>query len=461
MRSLARKPLIVFAFLLLCVSAEAAVFTAGPGGTYPTIQEAVIAAVAAGGDNHIKIRAGTFDEELFIIGMTSGSLTFLGGWSIFFNSRNPDPSSTVIHSTGGYPAASLEHSGGAVRFDGMTFTSDHPSGNGGAIYALLTGTAQLFLNHCVITGSSAGGVGGGGYIKLSESSGFELWDCEISNNLSLTPTNVDGGGLYLYMNSLSATGKITWSTIENNALQTAGSSNTRGAGIFLEMWGGQFEISDCLFSNNTLGTANGDREGSEMYLSLYGFSDTPIVQMRRNRFHSSSNIGASDMVHVFTNGDVETTITDSWFSGGAGTGIFAEYYNAGTLIINNITGTDFNGTAILVVTDGNEDLVSLTNSIVWNSDLDWALPAGAAISGNVVGVNPLFVDPAGRNFRLQQGSPAIDTSSGSPIGGFSDKDLHGLSRLIGSAVDAGGSEWGGLFADSFEVGTTRVWAAEQ
>ncbi len=227
------------------------------------------------------------------------------------------------------------------------------------------------------------------------------------------------------------------------------------------MYGGQFEMSDCLFSNNTLGTANGDREGSEMFLNVNGSPDTTIVQMRRNRFHSSSSIGASDMVHVFTNGDVETTITDSWFSGGAGTGIFGEYYNAGTLIINNITVADFSGTGIWVDTTGDEDLVSLTNSIVWTSGSDWVLPAGSAISGNVVGVNPLFVGPAGRNFRLQEGSPAIDTSSGSPIGGFSITDLHGLNRLIGSAVDAGGSEWGGLFADSFEVGTTRVWAAEQ
>lgn len=368
----------------------------------------------------------------------------------------------MIHSTSGNPAATIDYSGGTVRFDGMTFTSDHPSDNGGAIDAQLSRTAQLHFDHCAITGSSAGGSGGGAYIHLGESSGFEIWDCEISNNLSLSPTGVAGGGLYLLMNGGSTTGKITWSTIENNDLQTSGSSNATGGAIRLEMYGGQLEMSDCLFSNNTLGTANGDREGSESFFNLNGDSIDPgIVDMRRNRFHSSSTIGGSDMVHVFTNGDVETTITDSWFSGGAGTGIFAEYYNAGTLIINNITATDFNGTAIWVDTDGNEELVSLTNSIVWNSSLDWVLPVGTAISGNVVGVNPLFVDPAAKNFRLQVGSPAIDTSSGTPIGGFSETDLHGLSRLIGSAVDAGGSEWGGLFGDGFEVGTDRIWTAGQ
>lgn len=75
--------MVVLAVLLHCVSVEAAVFTAGMNGTYPTVQGAISAALAAGGDNHIKVRAGTFDEDLFIFGMTSGSLIFLGGWSVF------------------------------------------------------------------------------------------------------------------------------------------------------------------------------------------------------------------------------------------------------------------------------------------------------------------------------------------------------------------------------------------
>lgn len=464
MRSLARVTLVVVAVLVYCSGAEAAVFTAGIGGTYPTIQEAVSAALAAGGDNHIKVRAGTFDEELLVTtAMTSGSLTLWGGYNAFFTSRNPDPSSTVIHSTSGFPAAHIEHSGGAVRFDGFTFTGDHPTGNGGAVYAYLTDTAQLFFDHCVITGSSSGGAGGGGNLHLTSSSGVELWDCEISNNLALNPSSVAGGGLNLYMNNPGTTGKITWSTIANNAIQTTGSSRAVGAGIKVTMYGGHFELADCVVADNSIGSAGGDRDGSAMYLEMYGNPVTATAELRRNRFHSSSSSGGSDVVHVFANTDVEVKFTDSWLSGGVESGFIAEYYNDSvSLILNNITVTDFAGTSIEVVTSGAEDLVSLTNSILWNNGTDMPiLPAGAATAGNIVAVNPLFVDPAGRDFRLQEGSPAIDSSSGSPAGGFSATDLHGLARLIGSSVDAGGSEWGGLFADGFEVGTTRIWSAEE
>ena len=50
MRSLIRVIVVVFVFLFPCFRGEAAVFTAGTGGTYPTIQGAINAALAAGGE---------------------------------------------------------------------------------------------------------------------------------------------------------------------------------------------------------------------------------------------------------------------------------------------------------------------------------------------------------------------------------------------------------------------------
>jgi Right handed beta helix region len=452
----------VLMVLLICLGADAAVYTVGINGTYATIQEAINAAVAAGGDNHIKLRASTFDEDPFIpSGMTSGSLSFTGGWSIFFNSRNPDPASTVINDSSSiYPTFTIEHAGGIVRFDGITFIGNNSLGGhtGGALKVSISQTAQLYFDHCVVTESSSAGPGAGGSISLEDTSHFEMSDCVISDNLSLNAAGSSAGGLRIYMLH-SSTAKISWSTIENNAIVGAGTSSARGAGIVLEMGGAtEFEAVDCVFSNNTLGSASGDKEGSEIFLNLSEYAGSPTVVLRRNRFESASSIDSLDMVHVYINGDLTTEISDSWISGGAGAGISAEMWNSGRLIINNTTVTEVLGTSVHIEADGTQDLMSVTNDIFWNNGTDTpSLHATTITSGNLIGVDPLFVSPGEKNYRLQAGSPAIDISTGTPAGGFSAVDLHSLDRMVGSAVDAGGSEWGGIFGDGFEMGSARMW----
>jgi len=57
---------------------------------------------------------------------------------------------------------------------------------------------------------------------------------------------------------------------------------------------------------------------------------------------------------------------------------------------------------------------------------------------NIAGVNPLFVNPVGGNYRLQNSSPAIN--AGTISGNQASVDLAGNPRVIGSTVDIGGYE---------------------
>ncbi len=443
--------------LLFCLGAEAAVFTVGVNGAYATIQEAIDAAVAAGGDNHIKIRESVFHESILIPDtMATGSLSFTGGWSVFFNSRNPDPAATVIQPWGDGTAATIQHVRGVVRFDGITFTGNNPTDDGGGLFAELIGPAQLFLDHCVITDSFTGGRGGGGLIALHDTSTFEMLDCVVSNNLALNATGPTGGGLHIYLTD-SSTGKISWSTIEGNSLQTGGTSSIMGAGIYLLMnVDAQFEIVDSIFSNNVLGPTGGVRYGSEVCLG--SFFGSPNVVLRRNRFESDYSDSNTPLVYLGSNSEATTAISDSWFFGGSWGALFTEIAESSHLYFNNNTVTEISARSMFLGGYGTQFLISVTNNVIWNNGTDMPfLEPGTITSGNLIGVDPLFVNPGERNYRLQAGSPAIDISTVWPAGGLSTIDLHGLPRIMGPAVDAGASEWGGIFGDGFEMGTTRMW----
>jgi len=442
---------------LVSVGSEAAVFTVGIGGTYSTVQDAIDAALAAGGDNHIKMRASTFHELITIPDtMTSGSLSFTGGWSVFFTSRNPDPTSTVIHDWSDGTAATIQHVGGTVRFDGITFTGNNPIDDAGGLFAQLFGAAELFLDHCVITDSSTGERGGGGLIALHDTSKFEMFDCVVSNNLALNAAGTTGGGLHLYLTD-SSTGKIAWSIIEGNTLQAAGSSTIKGAGVYLQiLMTAQFEIFDSIFSNNILVPTTGVEYGSEAFVTLYAGS--PNVALRRNRYIADASGAGYQMLYIGASSDATAAVSDSWFSGGDSSVIFSEIVDNSRLYLNNNTVTDFVSQSVYLAGYGDHYLISMTNNILWNDGYDHPfLSPGAITSGNLIGEDPLFVNPGEKNFRLRAGSPAIDIATGSPAGGLSSIDLHGFERVMGPAVDAGASEWGGLFKDGFEVSTTRMW----
>ncbi len=464
-----RNCVTLFVCVVLAISSGvgAAVFTAGPGGAYSTIQGAIDAALAAGGDNYIKVRAESYDESLSIPDtMISGSLTFLGGWDIWFAARNSDPASTTIHPSGDASAVVVEHVGGVVRFDGMTFTGERTGGYGGGVYAQIRGFSELYFDHCVIRDSTSGYAGGGAYIKVLENAVLEILDCEIINNSVVNVNGGIGGGIYLYHNA-GSTVNISWSSIRDNSVAAGGSSNAKGGGLFLEMWGYRFNMLDCELSGNALGSSTGDRQGSEAYLKVSQFPDLyQYVELRRNRYSSTGSIGSASMLEVFSNpsnSQVATMITDSWFSGGAGAGIDVEMYNGGSFMAANNTVTECGGVSINLQSDGSQgsNAIDICYGVYWNNGTDTPTTPAGTTHSNLIGTDPLFVDPAGGNYRLQASSPAIDVFTDYPAWDFSDIDLHNTDRRIGSRVDCGGSEWGGIFGDGFEVGTTRVWSSAQ
>jgi len=91
------------------------------------------------------------------------------------------------------------------------------------------------------------------------------------------------------------------------------------------------------------------------------------------------------------------------------------------------------------------------NSLIFGNGTDTPIPTGVPAGGNLVGVDPRFVNAALRDFRLLPDSPAIDAGSPSAPGGLPASDFLGLARVAGSQVDVGAHEYSGA--------TTRLAAA--
>jgi hypothetical protein len=90
-----------------------------------------------------------------------------------------------------------------------------------------------------------------------------------------------------------------------------------------------------------------------------------------------------------------------------------------------------------------------TNNIYYDSDGSCHASRVYGVDGNLLNTNPLIVNPAGGNFSLQAGSPAINESLESPVydlyfatyGLDIKKDNPGLFRPQGSAWDIGAFEY--------------------
>ena len=124
----------------------------------------------------------------------------------------------------------------------------------------------------------------------------------------------------------------------------------------------------------------------------------------------------------------------------------------------NLTVVDNTLTGIELVENDNSS-VSLHNSIAYGNSTETNLGAGVGTGNNLVGVNPLFMDPPNLNYRLGHGSPGLDTGNNSPPGGLGPTDFDGLPRLENGTVDKGCYEGAGmLFYDGFEGGGTGEWS---
>jgi len=278
--------------------------------------------------------------------------------------------------------------------------------NGGAAYG---GT----LNDCLLADNSAND-GGGSYYSI-------LNNCALTGNIA---TGNGGGSYYGTLNHCTLTGNMAFSRGGGAYYGTLNSCKLTD-NIALDSGGGMAysTLNNCTLSGNTASSGGGAYDGTLNSCTLTG--------------NEASYDGGGAYSATLNNCTLSGNTAS--FNGGGSSG--------GTL--NNCT---LSGNR--AASGGGSYAGTLNNSIVWGNFVSSGtatnysggtfrysctapLPSGGGNIGNVA-QDPLFVDAAKGNFRLQAGSPCIN--KGLNILVIGETDLDGNPRVINNVVDMGAYE---------------------
>jgi Putative metal-binding motif len=214
----------------------------------------------------------------------------------------------------------------------------------------------------------------------------------------------------------------------------------------------------------------GSPTGDESY--SYGFVNWGTATLANNIINGGSPPGGDSFSYGFYNLNYATTLVNNVIDGGSGGQSCGIYNNDGTMgdlvIINNIINAGVGDASFPIVTCATGTGILLNNNIL-NVDVNcmifqhdyfndtyecvaetpsevnacaWTICEEA--SGHISN-DPLFVDPDGGDFHLQDTSPCMDTGI-NPVPayiplGFLDFDFDGDARPYGAGWDIGADEW--------------------
>jgi parallel beta-helix repeat protein len=221
-----------------------------------------------------------------------------------------------------------------------------------------------------------------------------------------------------------------------------GGSAEYGGGIYLEE--GSFALRNSTVRNNRADWGGGAYAGILSVLDATGC----VFRENRGEFADSRGIRTGGLFFIGDHFDIHCTV----FVGNSGAGLFAEYHSSSTISSSLFARNNGGGVAIDATYPELLDIINCTvvsntsdtgdpgvrvnwpgprieNSIIWNGDddtlgfldLHYSCIAGWLSPGIVKIDDPMFVNPDGDDWRLQEESPLVD--AGNPDPAYNDACL--------------------------------------
>jgi len=313
-----------------------------------------------------------------------------------------------------------ENLGGAIFVDPLTTCKIYNSSfdNNGAFWggAIATvGGGKLLVEGCNISFNTATGnnpnpdfdyptFGGGGGIYQEWSDSLEIYDSEITNNTAATGA---GGGIAVYLSNDVTINNIV---LSDNSSSGPPDYPSGGGGVAF------YRVDNVLFENSIIANnVSNDNSGGGIFFGSESGQASIVVHATFNRLtlvnNSALSGGAifcwSAILNLYNSTLVQNEASNSeWSGGGLASHYVTEPNIVNSLFYDNIPNSIHNGfqqTPVLVA-------YSLVQE-------DWAG------EGNLIDIDPLFMDQENEDYRLKLDSPCIDA-------GTADLDDDGEEDVI-------------------------------
>jgi hypothetical protein len=462
---------ITFSVLFVAIWAHAAVnvqaqtiLTVGPDGTFGTIQ-AAINAVVVGADTEIRIQAQglSYVENLLIPNsFTSGSILLYGGWNDGFTVSSDDPEHTVVDGNGNR-VLDIAPGGGAFEIQSLSITNGTAEQGAGIFIAPSAGDPVITLRNCLIgdnTASSTGSaLGGGIWAILSGSQQLEIDDCLIIQNQSISSAGglANAGGLGVIAGDSSRVIIRDTEFVENH-IETTG-PDSFGAAVFLQLSNSsEGDLEECTLFGNTGSNSQGQVFGTGSWVTT---SDTAILRVPRTVWANNQGVG-DDTGPQFGSTHLDQSamrMSEAGVVWGDSDGLMISAESTSVVNLVNLTVADNPAVGLSLTEQGGAATLTLYNTISYNNGTDLSTSGTVDEAFNLIGVDPMFIDPTLFDYHLRIGSPAENMGDNDPPGGLSSVDLDGNPRIKDGIVDIGAFEGiAEIFIDGFESGDTSAWS---
>lgn len=437
------------------------VLTVGPSGTYDNIQDAIDLAVV-GQDTHILVQGlETYTENLSIpASFTSGNILVWGGWNDSFTVHG-DAEDTIVDGDGDR-VLDVSIGGGSFEMRNFALTNGVAE-QGAGILVIPAGNAIVTLENIIVAENTATSattaLGGGLWASLSGTQQLKISDCDFYLNQAVSTggglANAGGLGVVAAGDSRFL---IEVTDVTENHIESSGAAIS-GGGMLLGIEGtAEGDLFDVIVSGNTGDSGSGDVQGTGGW---WATNDSAVLRVERLGCVFNQGVGADSGPQIVSSHSGQSTLrmSEGGIAQGELDGLRLDASESSTVNLVNLTVADHVGTGLDLMKIGGTSTLTLYNTIAYGNGVDFTdSGTGVDTGSNLIGVDPLFVDPTDLDYHLRAGSQAFDAGDNSPPGGLGTTDFDGRPRIADAIVDIGIFE--GLIViliDGFESGDTSAW----